>query len=70
MPCAIWRARARRAEVVRHRGRHFHRFGCARGDGVWLSAEECVFLVETERLALFLQREETSDARACGRCIA
>jgi tRNA-splicing endonuclease subunit Sen54 len=58
MPCAIWREHLRRAEVVRHRGRHFHRFGCARGDGLWLSAEECAFLVETERLALFFSEKD------------
>ena len=72
MPCAIWRATKRRAEVVRHRGRHFTRFGCARGDGVWLSAEECAFLVETERLALFFSEkdERCASVRAVYRLMA
>ena len=72
MPCAIWRATKRRAEVVRHRGRHFTRFGGARGDGVWLSAEECAFLVETERLALFFSEkdERCASVRAVYRLMA
>ena len=47
-------------------GRHFHRFGCARGDATWLFPEECAFLVETERLALFLSDsdEEPASVRA------
>ena len=66
LPCAIWRPRVERAEVVRARGRHFHRFGCARGDATWLFPEECAFLVETERLALFLSDsdEEPASVRA------
>jgi len=66
LPCAVWRARVGRAEVVRARGRHFHRFGCARGDAVWLFPEECAFLVETERLALFFSDvdDEPASVRA------
>ena len=66
LPCAVWRPEVSRAEVVRARGRHFHRFGCARGDATWLFPEECAFLVETERLALFLSDsdEEPASVRA------
>lgn len=58
VPVAIWRAHARRAEVIHVRGRVFHRFGCARGAGCWLFPEECAFLVETERLALFYDERD------------
>ena len=66
LPCAVWRPEVSRAEVVRTRGRHFHRFGCARGDATWLFPEECAFLVETERLALFMREsdEEPASVRA------
>ena len=66
LPCAVWRPEVSRAEVVRTRGRHFHRFGCARGDATWLFPEECAFLVETERLALFMSDsdEEPASVRA------
>jgi len=62
LPCAVWRPRLGRAEVVRARGRHFHRFGTARGDAVWLFPEECAFLVETERLALFFSDVDDTPA--------
>lgn len=58
LPCAIWRDAVGRAEVVQVRGRHFHRFGCARAGATWLLPEECAFLVETERLALFWSEDD------------
>lgn len=58
LPCAIWRDAVGRAEVVQVRGRHFHRFGCARAGTTWLLPEECAFLVETERLALFWSEDD------------
>jgi len=58
LPCAVWRDAVGRAEVVQVRGRHFHRFGCARAGSTWLLPEECAFLVETERLALFWSEDD------------
>ena len=60
IPVAVWRPHARRAEVIRARGRVFHRFGCARGASTWLFPEECAFLVETERLALVYDETDES----------
>jgi len=49
---AMWRPRERVAELVRMRGKHFVKFGYAAGSRTFLHAEEALFLVETERLAL------------------
>ncbi|OUS45210.1 hypothetical protein BE221DRAFT_15912 [Ostreococcus tauri] len=63
---AIWRRERSMAEVIRSRGRQLQRVGTARGNATWLFAEECAFLCETERLALFFdeREEECASVRA------